>query len=682
MTMQPDSQSALPPEFWVGRYQIREVIGSGAFGITYKAWDRKLDCLVAIKEYFPAAFAARTVDSATIRPRIHDGRTQFQRGIEYFLNEARTLAKFKGPNIVRVTNFIEANGTAYMVMDYEDGQTLQEFLLNKGRLSEQETREIILPILGGLSAVHRKQYLHRDIKPSNIYLRRNGPPLLIDFGASRTALGRAAHSLPTFVSFGYAPAEQYSPHSEQGPASDMYAVGATVFRCLVGEVPEDALSRHSEVIEGREDPVLATLQGISEQVSPAFLFGLKWCLQRSPGSRPQSVDDLVPFFEKTATQALPERGILSLPEDEDSTPVSNQPSRPAAKKTQRVFAASLVAAMILVLALSLAVVSPLFHKGRDSVPQPVETAFAADIPAQNTDRSMRSAGGIQESAQGTVRQSGAPHDGSDANGVSAAALASADAQRPAIADGPDLVLSAPPRESEEQARLTYVPLARYLSTVTGQRITYRYPGDWGVYQQSMQNGEYDLVFDGPHFASWRIRNLGHIPVARARDNLVFVIIVRTEDARFNKLADLGGYSICGLLPPNLATLTALNQFPSARQPNVTAVDTFKQAYDGLLNGKCDAAVMRDTLFAQSNATGKARVVFESEPLPNQVLTAGPRVSVQMQRTIQNLMTREDAPEYMRVFLERFNAGKPLVDTNKYEYAQTYLLLKDVLGFGV
>ena len=219
MTAHPDHHYALPVGHQLGDYEILSILGHGGFGITYLAEDIKLKTKVAIKEYLPADIAVRTTD-LTVRSRTSDDDGDFAWGLDRFLKEAQTLARFNHPNIVGVRRFFEDNGTAYMVMDYQEGDSLSSVLARHGRLEESEIFEILAPLLDGLEAVHAADILHRDIKPGNIYIRNDGSPVLLDFGAARTALGQRSMSLHKVFTPGYAPAEQYETSGHQGPWTD------------------------------------------------------------------------------------------------------------------------------------------------------------------------------------------------------------------------------------------------------------------------------------------------------------------------------------------------------------------------------------------------------------------------------------------------------------------------------
>ncbi len=207
-------QNALDLNSTLGEYRLEAVLGVGGFGITYLAQDSNLEKRVAIKEYLPGDLAVRALDGSVV-PVSTDHRSDYQWGLDAFIQEARTLARFSHPHIVRVNRYFEANGTGYMVMDYEDGESLNQLLKRAPFPAEPDLRRILLPLLDGLAAVHAEKFLHRDIKPSNIFLRANGSPVLLDFGAARPT-GGATRALTAIVTPGYAPPEQYADRRQAG----------------------------------------------------------------------------------------------------------------------------------------------------------------------------------------------------------------------------------------------------------------------------------------------------------------------------------------------------------------------------------------------------------------------------------------------------------------------------------
>lgn len=252
-----NKNNPLPVGYQLGEYTIRSVLGHGGFGITYLAHDVNLNSLVAIKEYFPESYAEREGDS-TIHPRASGGDSDaeiYLWGLQEFLKEAQALARFKHNYIVRVLRYLEANGTAYMTMEYEEGESLSAYIRNHGGfLSEPDLLRVFLPILTGLQAVHEAGMLHLDIKPDNIYLRRSGQPMLIDFGSARQRHGKIEAG-KIALTRGYSALEQYPGHGVLGPATDVYSVAATLYRCITGRAPVDSLERHNTFGKSKVDPL-------------------------------------------------------------------------------------------------------------------------------------------------------------------------------------------------------------------------------------------------------------------------------------------------------------------------------------------------------------------------------------------------------------------------------------------
>ncbi|HSE01501.1 MAG TPA: protein kinase [Burkholderiales bacterium] len=281
---------ALQPQYRMHWYTIERVLGQGGFGITYLARDTNLDQLVAIKEYLPVEVASRRPDS-TVRSRSEGQRERYRWGLDRFIQEARTLARFDHPNIVRVHSVFEFNGTAYMVMRFEEGDNLAALLERRGTLPERDLLRILLPILDGLELVHNAGFIHRDIKPDNIHIRADGSPVLLDFGSARHALGKA-HTLTILVAPGYAAFEQYHSTSEnQGPWTDIYGLGATCYRAIAGIPPMDAITR-SKGILGSTHEVLVPARNVgSGRYSAQLLAAVDHALEFVEKNRPQTVSE-------------------------------------------------------------------------------------------------------------------------------------------------------------------------------------------------------------------------------------------------------------------------------------------------------------------------------------------------------------------------------------------------------
>jgi serine/threonine protein kinase len=243
----PDNPLYLPAGFLLQeRYRIGRVLGVGGFGIVYLAWDTNLDVKVAVKEFLPKEYAARGADHHTVLPYSGAAGDEFALGIGKFLAEAKALARFQDhPGIVRVHESFRAHQTAYMVMQYLDGMSMKDYLKRQpgGRIPYATAVRILTPVLDALREVHAAGLVHRDISPDNIFITRQKQIKLLDFGAARYAIGEHSKSLTSVLKHGYAPVEQYSTKGNQGPWSDVYAVAATIYRCITGSVPPDAMER-------------------------------------------------------------------------------------------------------------------------------------------------------------------------------------------------------------------------------------------------------------------------------------------------------------------------------------------------------------------------------------------------------------------------------------------------------
>ena len=208
------------------------------------------------------------------------------------------MARFDHPNIARVLSVFEANNTAYLVMRYEEGSSLQELLPRRGTLEEAALMDIVLPIISGLATVHEQGFIHRDIKPANIFIRSDGSPVLIDFGSAREALNRSTRTLTSLVSPGYAPFEQYYSKSDrQGPWTDVYALGATLYRASIGAAPADAVDRSEGIINHQTDPYINAVEAGKGRYSQRFLTAIDQALVFKDTERPQSLEDWSQLFE-------------------------------------------------------------------------------------------------------------------------------------------------------------------------------------------------------------------------------------------------------------------------------------------------------------------------------------------------------------------------------------------------
>ncbi len=265
-------------------YEIQRILGAGGFGITYLAEELPLARSVTLKEYFPVDFATRTEDLGAV-PRSEGSTRDFNWGLDRFLDEAQTLARFDHPNIVKVYRYFRANGTAYMALKWEEGQSLKSWLKDLGRTPRQAEIDAILePLLAALEVVHASDFLHRDIAPDNIILRTDGSPVLIDFGSARGDLAQRSRTVSALVKPGYSPYEQYSEDSaNQGPWTDIYALAATLYHLTSGKRPQDAPARIvGDELRPAGDAALGAFR-------PAFLDAIDQALALDIAQRPQTV---------------------------------------------------------------------------------------------------------------------------------------------------------------------------------------------------------------------------------------------------------------------------------------------------------------------------------------------------------------------------------------------------------
>lgn len=252
------------------RYKIEEVIGAGGFGITYRAWDPLLQSYVAIKEYYPSGIATRSADSSKVCVRVGQEQREYHRGRIRFLKEAQDVARFQSePNIVSIYDYLEENDTAYMVMEYLHGCTLKQYIREHGgRLDTDHILHICLSVLDALAVVHKAGMIHRDISPENIFICEDLTVKLIDFGAAKQVYLDGEQTMSVVLKPGYAPPEQYAKKDKQGPWTDIYALGATLYFAATGEKPEESFGR---VLEDTIKPVCEVNPEIPRAMSQVIM---------------------------------------------------------------------------------------------------------------------------------------------------------------------------------------------------------------------------------------------------------------------------------------------------------------------------------------------------------------------------------------------------------------------------
>ena len=302
-----------------GRYRVEGVLGEGGFGITYLGYNQKLGMPVAIKEYFPQGTTYRdTSGSNEVYVGTEDAESFFNHGKERFLSEAKTLVRFNSePGIVSVMDFVEENKTAYLIMEYLEGETLQQYLKRHGKLSATETFEMLEPMMRTLEKVHAAGVIHRDISPDNIMRLKNGQLKLMDFGAAREFVDEN-RSMSIMLKKGYAPAEQYRRKGEQGPWTDVYALCATIYRCITGVTPTDSLDRMS----GEE---MKKPSELGADIPPAYEGLLMYGMALHQKDRCQSMGELIGLSEQaTHNESTPKKA-----KPENATP----PKKHSAKES-------------------------------------------------------------------------------------------------------------------------------------------------------------------------------------------------------------------------------------------------------------------------------------------------------------------------------------------------------------
>ena len=288
-----DHVNALPPGTRFEEYRLDAALGAGGFGITYRAYDANLDKFVAIKEYLPVEFATRT-EASTVVPHSDAAAQDYHWGLTRFLDEARTLARFDHPHLNKVHRFFESNGTAYMVLEYVEGETLADKLTRERQLLEESLQRLLDEVLSGLEVMHDAGYVHRDIKPGNLMLREeDSSAVILDFGAARQAVGQRSKAITSILTPGYAPVEQYDGKVDRvGAWTDIYALGMVAYRCISGigdsELP-DAVARMLAHTRG-EAVLLRAIEAGKSKYNAKLLEAIDWAMEVDEGDRPQTVD--------------------------------------------------------------------------------------------------------------------------------------------------------------------------------------------------------------------------------------------------------------------------------------------------------------------------------------------------------------------------------------------------------
>jgi len=387
-------RDALLPGTRLSEFELERVLGEGGFSIVYLAFDHSLERHVAIKEYLPSAYAARSDDNA-VAPKSGERKATFETGLHSFIDEARLLAKFEHPALVKVLRFWEANRTAYMAMPYYQGRTLREILRSDpGFATEARLKALISPLLDAVALLHAENCYHRDIAPDNIIVQPNGAPVLLDFGAARRVIGDMTHALTVVLKPGYAPIEQYAEEGgpAQGPWTDVYAFAAVLYAAIIGKAPLAAVARayNDALVPLQRDPP----QGYSLQ----FLRAIDAALAVRPEDRPQSIEAFRASLgcdgeqDDQRTLLMPRSGALpaqSLPSEPTVLAGITPPPQPAvaagSTPPPRIHSRSVLLfagiAAVTLIALGVVLYFALFDGSPDAKPAPIAEGLKVPAPS-------------------------------------------------------------------------------------------------------------------------------------------------------------------------------------------------------------------------------------------------------------------------------------------------------------
>jgi len=297
-------------------YRIDGVLGQGGFGITYLGFDVMLDRRIAIKEYYPREFAVRDSTLTVHAAGNQEDKDTFKWGLEQFIKEAKLLARLNHPNIIAVRRYFEANGTAYFVMDYCEGRPLDDLIKVDGVLTLEQVNKIIHPILDGLEHLHNVNFLHRDVKPANIYIKSDGSPVLLDFGAARQEIVSHSRSVTSLATPGYAAFEQYSTKGNQGPWTDIYGFAATLYRAITGEKPQDAPDRILQ------DTLMPAATHSINKYPQNLLKAIDLGMAVRPEDRPKNIKEWRAIFDLSKNHNSKVAEAISSQPKQDSAPYS------------------------------------------------------------------------------------------------------------------------------------------------------------------------------------------------------------------------------------------------------------------------------------------------------------------------------------------------------------------------
>jgi hypothetical protein len=363
--------NALPVGTRLGEFEITGLLGEGGFGIVYLAYDSSLERHVALKEYMPSAFASRTMTSE-VRVKSERHLETFQAGLRSFVNEARMLAQFDHPSLIKVYRFWEANGTAYMIMPYYQGITLKQALRERTEPADEAwLKSLLAPLLDTLTLIHDQQCFHRDIAPDNIMMIDEAQPVLLDFGAARRAISGMDQAFTVILKQGYAPIEQYAetPGMNQGPWTDLFALASVVHFAIDGKPPPPAVGR------AMSDPYVPLAQRFAGRYSAEFLSAIDQALSVRPEDRPQSaaaMRTLLGLGHAGATMYLPPASSVRPPPPAKAPP-PEAPLDNAGSSKGKIIGAAVAVALLAAAGIGYAVMNNGPSKATVATPAPRAT---------------------------------------------------------------------------------------------------------------------------------------------------------------------------------------------------------------------------------------------------------------------------------------------------------------------
>jgi serine/threonine protein kinase len=314
----------LPEGTQIGVYEIKYASKIGTFDITYRAWNHHLKGWVKIQEFFPHDFAIRTSDGLGVEPKSPNDKENFEYGLKAFLGQGEILTQIEHPNLAAAENILQINGTAYLIMDYQEGMPLSRLAGSSASFAETELKFILVSILHVLQKVHEHGIVHGGIQPATIFLGKDGEPLLTDFAAARLAIAAHTDKLAGELATGYAPAEQYERANEPGSATDFYALGATIYYCITHNQPVAAQNRIMALSKSEPDPMASLSGSPGTPYSAELLQAINWMLRPEYNDRPQSATEILALLksEHTSDQAGSITSKQEAIDDAHSNPVA------------------------------------------------------------------------------------------------------------------------------------------------------------------------------------------------------------------------------------------------------------------------------------------------------------------------------------------------------------------------